>query len=142
MDKRQHFEMLSFTNKCFIIRKRTSKDEGTINYQLFKILMMGRINIWASGTDSPQQPLILFPLFLVLLTSTLSFPSPQDCMCTHPQRSENLQRNAPTQTFIPRDTYGLIQETHLRSSCPRDAGKYTHKEISATLVSTQRQHEI
>ena len=58
--------------------------------KLFKILMMGRINIWASDTDSPQQPLILFPLFLVLLTSTLSFPSPQDCMCTHPQRSENL----------------------------------------------------
>lgn len=142
MDKRQHFEMLSFTNKCFIIRKRTSKDDGTISYQPFKILMMGRIHICASDTDSPQQLLILFPLFLLLLTSAPSFPSPQDCMCTHPQRSENLQRNAPTQTFIPRDTYGLIQETHLHSSCTRDAEKYTHKEISTTLFSTQRQHEI
>lgn len=46
-------------------------------------------------------------------------------MCTHPHDQKICRENAPTQTFMPRNTYGQIQETHLHSLCPRDAEKYT-----------------
>lgn len=95
-----------FTNICRIIRKRTSEVNGTINYQLLKILTnVQQFHIWASEVPLnnfslpfhsyflllPSNPSSLFPCHPLRTTYAHTHKDQTICREMHPHRHLYLE---------------------------------------------------